>query len=294
MLNSDDLRVFLAIIRTGSTVGAARRLGIDHSTVSRRLAALEDQLGVRLFDRSPRGLAPTEDAGSLIAHAERVEKELIAAAMSITGKTAAPAGVVRLATPEIFGTGLVAPCLPQFHAQYPGLTLELAPESRSVSLSKREADVAITLRPPPRGRLVVRKLADYNIGLYCAKTYLEYHGGIDDVSALREHRFVAYIDELLDYPELNALEAAIPGAIPVFRSSSSAAQHAAIAAGLGLGMLHRLAADQDPRLQRVLPDKINAERSYWLVMHSDLQRDPRVRAVSEFLTGVVHKSESRL
>ncbi|MDQ4420142.1 LysR family transcriptional regulator [Sphingobium sp. DEHP117] len=293
MLSSDDLRVFLGIIRTGSTVGAARRLGIDHSTVSRRLTALEHQLDIRLFDRSPRGLTATSAAGPLIAHAERIEKELIAAAMSVTGRATAPTGVVRLATPEIFGTWVVAPRMHQFRAQFPGLTLELAPESRSVSLSKREADVAIALRPPPRGRLVVRKMADYNIGLYGAKAYLERHGAVIEVDALREHCFVSYIDELLDYPEMNVLDTAVPGAISVFRSSSSAAQHAAIAAGLGLGMLHRLAADQDPRLQRILPTEINAERSYWLVMHADLQRDPRVRAVSEFLSEAVRECELR-
>ena len=104
----------------------------------------------------------------------------------------------------------------------------------------------------------------------------------------------ATIDELLDYPEMNALESVVPGAISVFRSSSSAAQQAAVAAGVGLGMLHRLAADQDPRLERILPGSIEAERSYWLVMHADQQRTPRNRAVVEFLSNVADQMRERL
>lgn len=275
-------------------VEAAKRLGVDHSTVSRRLSNLESALGTRLFHRSPRGLAPTQAAGALVDHAELIERELLAAASSMAGYDRATTGTVRLATPEIFGTWLVAPRMAELRERHPGLMLELAPESRSVSLSKREADIAIALRAPPRGRLVVRKLTNYRIGLYGARTYLATNPPIETPAALGGHAFVSYIDELLDYPEMNALDAAVPGAICIFRSSSSAAQHAAVAAGVGLGMLHRLAADQDPRLERILPDRIEAERSYWLVMHADQQRTPRNRAVVEFLSEAVDQMRERL
>jgi DNA-binding transcriptional LysR family regulator len=293
VLNSDDLRIFLTVLRTGSAVAAARRLGIDHSTISRRLSALEQQLGVRLFDRSPRGLAPTDAADTLTIHAERIERDLLAAQTSVTGRAGLPTGVVRVATPEIFGTWLIAPRMVEFRDRYPALTVELAPESRSVSLSKREADVAIALRPPPRGRLVVRKLTDYTIGLYGSKTYLERQSTIRDTVALHEHSFVGYIDELLDYPEMNVLESVVPGILPVFRSSSATAQHAAVTAGVGLGMLHRIAAEQDPQLVRVLPDAVSATRSYWLVMHSDLQHNPRTRAIVDFVTDTVQRASIR-
>lgn len=294
MPDSEQLRVFLAIIRTGNTVAAAKRLGIDHSTVSRRLRALEQGLAVRLFDRSPRGLAPTEAGKALIVHAEAVERDLLAAAASVAGLGSAVTGAVRLATPEIFGTWLVAPRMAAFQARHPGLVLELAPESRSVSLSKREADIAITLSPPPRGRLVVRKLADYRLCLYGARSYLEANGPVRTLAALRGQRFVSYIGDLLDYPEMNVLEPVMPGAVSVFRSSSSAAQLAAVAAGVGLGMLHHVAAGQDGRLERVLPDMVEVRRSYWLVVHADAQRAPRIRAVVDFLTATVEAMRERL
>lgn len=292
MLDSDQMLAFLAIVRTGTTLGAARRLGVDHSTVARRLTRLEAVLGVRLFDRSPRGLAPTEAAAALIFHAERIESELITAA-SLSAKASQATGPVRLATPEIFGTWLVAPNLAQLSERHPGLVLELAPESRSISLSKREADIAITLRQPPKGRLVARKLTDYRLGLYGALASLE-PGSLTSPAELSGQRFVSYIDELLDYPELSTLDQALPGATPIFRSSSSAAQQSAVAAGVGLGMLHVLAADQDPRLQRILPDMIEVRRSYWLVVHADQQRTPRIRAVITFLTDLVEQMRTAL
>jgi DNA-binding transcriptional LysR family regulator len=291
VLNSDQLLVFLAVIREGNTVGAARRLGLDHSTVSRRLSALEAELDTRLFDRSPRGLAPTEAAATLVGHAERVENELIRAADSISQGDSRITGTVRLATPEIFGTFLVAPHVAELRELHPGLTLELAPETRTISLSKREADIAISVRQPPRGRLVARKLVEYRLGLYAAHGYLERHEPIRSRADLDQHAFVSYVDELVDFPELLALNQARTGGKFVFRSSSSAAQQAAVAAGTGIGMLHLLAAGQDLRIERVLAAEIEARRTYWLVLHADLQRVPRVRAVIDFLDALVRRMQ---
>jgi DNA-binding transcriptional LysR family regulator len=294
MLDSDQLRVFLAVMRTGNTLAAARRLGIDHSTVSRRLAGLETALGTRLFDRSPRGLAPTEAAGALIGHAERIESELIAAAASVAGRDADVAGTVRLATPEVFGTYLVAPHVAELRARHPHLVLELAPESRSISLSRREADIAVTLQAPPRGRLVARKLSDYRLGLFASRAYLAAHDPIASPADLGGHPLVSYIEELVEYPALRSLEQACPGALSVFRSSSSAAQQAAVAAGSGLGLLHLLAAGRDDRLVRVLPQTIEVTRSYWLVLHADLQRTPRIRAITAFLAELTQRLHASL
>jgi DNA-binding transcriptional LysR family regulator len=150
------------------------------------------------------------------------------------------------------------------------------------------------LRPPPRGRLVVRKLTDYRIGLYGGRDYLAQKPSIADPSALADQVFVSYIEELLDFPELNALDAVVPGASTVFRSSSSAAQQNAVATGAGLAMLHCVAAERDPRLVRVLSDQIEVRRSYWLVMHADQQRTPHIRAVVDFLAEVVERMSGRL
>ena len=294
MLTSDQLHAFLTVVREGNTLAAARRLALDHSTVSRRLSALEAQLDTRLFDRSPRGLAPTPAGLALVIEAEKVESALLAAASSVAGIDNAVTGTVRLATPEIFGTFLIAPRVPELAARHPGLSLELAPESRSISLSKREADIAIMLRQPPKGRLVARKLVDYRIGLYAGRGYLEQAGPIDSPAQLAEHGFVSYIDELVAFPELVVLDQIVPHARIVFQSSSSAAQQAAVAAGAGLGMLHVVAADKDPALVRLLPAEIEVWRSYWLVLHADLRRVPRIRAVADFIDDAVRDRHALL
>ena len=291
MLTSEQLLVFLAVIREGNTVGAARRLGLDHSTVSRRLSALEGVLGTRLFDRSPRGLAPTDAAATLIAHAERVERELILAAGSVGQRDTEVTGTVRLATPEIFGTYLVAPHIAELRARHPKLMLELAPETRTISLSKREADIAITVRQPPRGRLVARRLVDYRLGLYASPAYLDRHPPITTRADLANHPLVSYIDELVDFPEVLVLNQAGLDRSIAFRSSSSVAQQAAVASGAGIGVLHVFAAEHDSRIQRILPGEFEERRTYWLVLHADLQKVPRIRAVIDFLESLVRQKK---
>ena len=294
MLNSDDLRLFLAVMREGNMLAAARRAGIDHSTVARRINALEAVLAARLFDRSPRGVTPTPAAFALVPHAERVESELLAAAASVVGRDRDVEGVVRLATPEAFAAYFAAPHVGALRDAHGRLTLELASESRAASLSKREADIAVMLKPPPRGRLVARKLTDYRLGLYAARDYAARHGLPESRAALGRHVFVSYIEELAGFPEMMALDQIVSGANIVFRASSSAAQQAAVAAGLGLGVLHLFAADADDRLVRLMPGEAEVWRSYWLVMHADLQRLPRVRAVVDWLETVAHAMRERL
>lgn len=294
MLNSDELRLFLAVMREGNMLAAARRVGVDHSTVARRLTNMEATLGARLFDRSPRGVTPTAAAFALVAHAERIESELLAAMSSVAGRDREVEGTVRLATPEACATYLVAPHVAALRARHPRLTLELASESKASSLSKREADIAVMLKPPPKGRLVTRKLVDYRLGLYASKSYLDQHGKPSGRADLSRHGFVSYIEELAGFPEMIALDQILPGASIAFRSSSSAAQHAAVVAGMGLGVLHVFAAGEDDRLVRVLPAQVEVWRSYWLVMHADLQRLPRVRATVEFMDEVMRTMRDRL
>ncbi|MCI4591812.1 LysR family transcriptional regulator [Sphingobium sp. BYY-5] len=294
MLNSDDLRLFLTILREGNMLAAARRVGLDHSTVARRVGHLETALGVRLFDRSPRGVTPTQAAFALTPHAERIESELLAAAASVRDRDRAIDGTVRLATPEAFASHLIAPRSALLRDRHPGLTLELASESRTTSLSKREADMAVMLKPPPRGRLVTRKLADYRLGLFASRAYLDRHGVPATRADLQGHVFLSYIEELAGFPEMIALNQLLPGATIGFRASSSAAQQAAVAAGMGLAFLHVFATMNDDRLVQIMPGDMQVSRSYWLVMHSDLQRLPRIRAVADFIDDLMRGARDRL
>lgn len=287
IMNWDDFRFFLAVHRTGGLLAAARRLGVNHTTVARRLTAMETSLGGPLVERSPRGARLTEAGRALLDHAERIEAEAMAASADVGAMRADISGSVRLATPEAFGAWLVAPNVWRLHAAHPALQLELVPEARRVNLTTREADLAVMLARPSQGRLLARRLADYRLGLYASRTYLEAHGAVTDLRELSDHPLVWYIDELLDVPELRYFDEVAAGARTVFRSSSIAAQQAAVAAGLGYGVLHVFAASQDPRLVRVLPESVAVQRSYWLAMHPEQRNLPRIRAVADLLDTIV-------
>lgn len=282
-----DLRIFLAVARHGGLLAAARRLGVDHTTVARRLSHLETALGARLVHRSPRGARLTDAGAGLLEYAERMEAEATAAAERLGSSAQGLAGVVRLATPEAFGAWLVAPNVKRLHAACPGIELELVPEANAMNLSKREADMAVGLARPAHGRLFVQKLTDYRLGLYASRDYLDSVQPIPDLDAVRSHPLVWYIDELIDIPELRFFDQIATGVSTVFRSSSIAAQQAAVASGLGLGVLHVFAAEQDPRLVRVLADVVEVQRSYWLILHEDQRHLRRIRAVADFLHDTV-------
>lgn len=170
MLDWDDLRLFLAVARAGSFVGGGRSLGLNHTTLARRLSALEATLGTRLFERSPRGLLLTRAGTELRDHAERVENEVLSAGRSLAGREQQLSGTVRLATPEAFGTFFVAPRARALAERHPGIELELVPETRTIDLLKSEADIAVGLHRPARGTMRAARLVDYRLGLYAAES----------------------------------------------------------------------------------------------------------------------------
>lgn len=293
-MNWDDLRIFLAVARTGRFAAAANRLGVDHTTVARRVSALEASLSATLINRSPQGVELTPHGERLMAYAERIEADALRAAEELGETATRLVGSVRLATPEAFGCWLVAPNVYRFAQQHPSLELELVSRSASVSLSKREADLAVVLNRPPKGRLVAQRLAGYTLGLYASRAYLQRSAPIATLADLKGHPIVWYIDELLEYPELRFLHEIINDTPPSFRSNSVMAQHAAVAAGAGLGVVHTFVADQDPRLVPVLPGLVRIERTYWITMHVDMKHVPRVRAVVDFLKETVAQQGEHL
>ena len=290
-LNWDDLRIFLAVARTGRNALAASRLHLDHTTVIRRVVALETAIGAKLVHRSPRGIVLTDDGQALIKYAERIEAEAIALSESMTGANQRLTGTVRLATPEAFGSSFVGPNIHRLVEKQPEIELELIAETRAFSLSNREADIVITLACPTDGRAVVQKLTDYQLGLYASREYLERAGPINTVDELKNHPFVWYIEELINLPQLRFLDDVISEAHVVFRSTSIAAQQNAVATGTGLGVLHSFAAAQDTRLIPILPDKINVTKNYWITIHSEYKNLPRIRAVVDFLHAIVQENK---
>lgn len=288
----DDLKSFLAVARSGRLTAAAARLGLDHSTLSRRLAALEHALGAKLFDRSPSGYALTEQGRRLLGNAEEMERLAIAAREAVGGSAASVEGTVRIGSPEGFGSYFLAPRIACLGALYPALTVQLVAASAVFSLARRDADVVIAVSRPPAGRLTVSKLIDYDLALYAAPSYLEVHPPIAAAADLREHRFVSYIGELLHFPELDFLQHVAPGGATSLESSNLVAQLKATQAGGGLCVLPAFLAQGEPGLVRVLPEEVRLTRSLWLTVHQDLAELARVRIVVRFIREAVTEART--
>lgn len=287
MYNWNDLRYFLELSRQGKLVRAAARLQVDHTTVSRRITALEKQLDVRLFDKSPHGYQLTDAGLRLLPLAEHIETRSNQLYQDIAGKDARLGGTVRVAAPEALGSQVIAGRITEFRAQHPDIEIELVAETRRTSLSKREADIAISFSRPESGRLIAWKLCDYRLRLYGSRDYLANYPLISGPEDLTRHGFVSYIDDLIEMPELRFFDNTIKNARVVFRSTSVSAQYNAILHGIGLGLVHCFMAYREPDLQVILPAQISVERTYWLLVHEDLRQVARVDAVCRFLTRIL-------
>ncbi len=287
MYNWNDLRFFLELSRQGKLVRTATRLHVDHTTVSRRITALEKQLDVRLFDKSPRGYQLTDAGLRLLPMAEEIETRSTRLYQDIAGKDARLSGTVRISMPEALGSLIIAPRIVDFRKVHPDIEIELVAETRRMSLSKREADIAINLARPESGRLIAWKLCDYRLKLYGQREYLSQHPPINNLDDLAPHSFVSYIDDLIEMPELRFFESTIKNAHVVFRSSNVTAQFNAILNGTGLGLVHCFMAQNQQSLQIVLTNEISVDRSYWLSVHEDLRHVARVDAVCDFVTRVL-------
>jgi len=287
MPNSDfdwnDLRAFLAVARTGRLTAAANRLMADHTTVSRRIAALEQGLRTRLFDRSPAGYSLTHQGERLLPTAEAMESLALAATSEVGEADLQIDGAVRIGAPEGFGSYFLGPRMAKLADRHPELEIQLVAIPGVLSLSKREADVAITLSPPREGRLLTRKLTDYRLSLYGASAYLDARPPIRRRTDLGRQRFIGYIEDLLYAPELDYMQAPDVDIRVRLKSSNLIAQLQATLAGAGLCVLPDFIAAKEPTLRRVLPDKIDLVRSLWLVTHQDLKTLARIRAVTDFI-----------
>jgi DNA-binding transcriptional LysR family regulator len=279
----NDLKSFLGVARSGRLTAAAARLGLDHSTLSRRLGALEHGLKAKLFDRSPSGYTLTEQGQRLLPLAEEMERLSIGAKEAVGGTASSVEGVVRIGSPEGFGSYFLAPRIGGLKARHPALGVQLVAASGVFSLSKRDADLVVAVSKPPAGRLSASKLIDYDLALYGAPSYLEGAPPISSAADLGAHRFVSYIGELLHFPELDFLQHVAPGGTISLESSNLVAQLKATLAGAGLCVLPAFLAGEEAGLVRVLPDEVCLTRSLWLIVHQDLAELARIKAVVRFI-----------
>ncbi|OLP55140.1 LysR family transcriptional regulator [Rhizobium rhizosphaerae] len=291
-MNWDDVRVFLAVARTGQILAASKRLGLNHATLSRRLTALEAALSARLFVRRTHGCELTAEGELFLPAAERMETEMLAAQARLARTDTAAAGTVRIGAPDGFGVSFLAPRLGRLIERHPQLKIELVPVPRSFSLSSREADIAITLERPDQGRLVSVKLTDYTLGLYAARSYLEAEGWPETVEALKDHRRIGYVEDLVFTASLNFSGEILRRWDARFEISSATGQTEAVRSGAGIGILHDYIARADPSLTRILPD-ISIRRSYWTTFHESARDLTRVRVVADFLQEIVRAEHHR-
>ncbi len=279
----DHLRVFLAIARDGQLLSAARKLGLNHATVSRRLDALEAALGAQLFVRRPAGSTLTAAGERLLEVAERLEAAVLGVSEELRAVAAAVAGTVRIGAPDGLGNCFLAAELGALTAMHPGLVVELVPLPRIFSLSRREADIAIALDQPADGRLIVSRLADYSLSLYASGDYLAREGRPGNTADLAAHVLVTGVEDMtyssaLDYGEM--LDKS-PGR--KFRCASVVGQLEAVRAGTGIGILHDFAVSRDSGLVRILP-AVSFRRSYYLLSHPETAAVRRIVTCRDFLT----------
>lgn len=284
MLDWDDLRHFLAIHRHATLARAGASLGINPTTVGRRLAALEDRVEARLFDRTPDGYLLTSAGRDLLARAERIEGETLAIERDLLGADGRLSGTVRVTATEMLATRFIMPHLPEFRASCPEITLALECTNRTVSLARREAEIALRLARPHEDNVVTRRLASIPLALYASLAYLEKRGtpAEPDVD-LRGHDAILFADSRAFAFENDWFYPRLEGAQIVLRSDSVSSIYSATLAGVGIGLLPRAVADLDPDLSRIATATSPTARVIWQAVHADLQKSARIRAVLDFL-----------
>ena len=292
MDNWDDVRVFLAVARNTCITSAAKSLGVNHTTVSRRLSGLEAVLKTKLITRAPSGTALTSAGNSFLLHAERMEREAMTAVQQLHTVDGKVSGKIRIATREAFGAWLVCPRINLLKRRYPDLEIELISEARHISLLKRDADIVVSLQCPTQDRIIVQKLTDYRLGLFASHDYLSEYGSPKTINDLKNYDVIWYVDDLVDIDEQRYMQSIVAMARRGFCSSNILAQYAAMTSGIGIGIIPVYQASQDPKLIRILPNDVEEIRTYWLSVHPETQHLPNVRAVIDFLGDVIREKKS--
>lgn len=300
VIDWDDVRFFLAIHRHSTLAGAATALGLDATTVGRRLARLEQTVDARLFDRTARGYIATAAGTRILPRAEKIERELLAAMRDVEGEDQRLAGHVRLTATEMLSTRFIAPHLHAFHRQYPDIRLELACTNREVDLGRREADVALRLARPHQDDLVVKRLFVIDLALYATREYLDVMGtpSPGQPGGFAGHRFVGFADTRAFRRENEWIDEHTVGADVVLRSDSVSSIMSAAIACVGIALLPCKVADEERQLIRLqvpiggdTPFVGPEPRVVWQAVHRDLIGAARIRAVLDFLGRLLAASE---
>jgi DNA-binding transcriptional LysR family regulator len=284
MVDWEDIRQFLAVAHSSTLSGAARNLRVDHATVSRRLAALEAALEVRLVDRLPRSCRLTTIGRQVLERAREMEAGAHGIARLAKAAQAPLVGRVTLSAPPVLVAHLFAEQMTRFRGEYPDIRLSLSAQGQQVSLSRREADVAVRLVRPDEAGSVTRKIGKMPFGLYAHRSYVH-------LAAPERWQFIAFEQHFADMPQQSWL-LGIAGNRPVVCELNHIGEHLIAArAGVGVVGLPCFLGESDHGLVRIHDNVPSFARDIWLVVHRDLRKAPMVRAVMDFVAAVV--SENR-
>jgi DNA-binding transcriptional LysR family regulator len=293
MFDWNQLRILLAISRQRSLSGAARVLSVEHSTVSRQLAKLEQALQAKLFDRTPEGYVATPTGEAVLERARVIEEQALALERESAGKDARISGTVRISALDACVTDFILPVLPTLTTKYPELEVIVSSEIRVVDFGRREADIAIRYERPKEPSLVVRKLAESRSALYASKRYVRAHGLLRSATDLEGHRLVGLVPEYRFASEEQYIQRHTEGRGVGVRVDSQLTLREAIRAGAGIGILECYLADKDSKLVRVWQEPV-LQDPWWLVVHEDLRHAARIRVVMDFLIENAAAQKSRL
>lgn len=289
----DDLRIFLAVARAEGLSGAARALRLDPATVGRRVARLEADLGTILFQKSPKGYALTPLGETLMGRATVMETAMLGLRDDVAGGAESLSGQIRLGAPDGSANYLLPQVCAAICAENPGLEVQIVAQPRVLNLTKREADMAVTVSPPATGRLTVQKLSDYRLHLAASRAYLAQHGVPQSLNDIQHHKIIGYIPDLIFDKELDYLSEI--GSPPVdFASNSVSVQINWARGGAGLTIAHDFALPAAPELQKVMEDQVSLTRSFYLVRHADDRKIARLSRFADELAARIPREIARL
>jgi len=295
MLNWQDIQIFLEVARADRLTDAARRLNIDHSTVSRRIRRFEIDLNTQLFERSTHGYRLTGAGEQLLLFAEEMARQVAGANESISDQNLKVSGQIRVGVTEGFGTYVITPLLSAFQRRYPELTIELLALPRAVNLGRHEADLAITIDRPRNADMIVSRLCQYRLQLYGEQSYLDRKGRPTAIEALSDFDLVGYVDDLIFSDQLCYLDPVLQGLNkpPRFalRSTSIVTQLHAVLAGTGLAVLPCFMAEHNMRLEPLLSTDINIHREFWIAARAEQRQLLRVRLLWQFLKEAIELNQ---
>lgn len=267
---------------------------MDPATVGRRVQRLEEDLSARLFTKSPQGYDLTEAGQRLMTHASMMEQSLLAAEAEVIGQSNVLSGSIRIGAPDGSANYLLPQVCAEIVDENPGLEVQIVALPRVFNLSKREADMAVTVSPPQAGRLTVQRISDYYLHLAASRKYLESHPPITKLSDLKNHRMIGYINDLIFDKELDYLESAGKDLNVGLTSNSSSVQMNWARRGAGVCFVHDFAIPTFPELQKILTDEVSLKRSFYLIRHKDDQRVERLNRFAEIFTKKIRAEVQRL